>query len=160
MLYLKLLLSAQLAEFAIVSILFHFHLLLKYTNFLQIIPRMMRENQNLKKKYQNSRGKRIIKNQAKNSKNSWVTYLFLTTQIFNIFHIFFNINTNINIKTPKKFNINIKINNLQIQISISISKSIFWMCSFQYQNQYQYFQNFDFSKIFKILCHVCIQHIR
>ena len=69
-------------------------------------------------------------------------------------HFFFNINTNINIKIPKKFNINIKINILEMQISISISKSIFWICSFQYQNQYQYVQNFDFSKFFKILCHV------
>ena len=87
------------------------------------------------------------------------TCVFLTTQIFNIFTIFFNINTNINIKIPKKFNINIKINILEMQISISISKSIFWNCSFQYQNQYQYVQNFDFSKIFKILCHVWCKHL-
>ena len=56
-------LSAQFAEFANSSISFHFQLLLKYTSFLQIIPRMMRKNQNLKKQSQNSRGKKIKKKQ-------------------------------------------------------------------------------------------------
>ena len=52
---------------------------------------MMRKNQNLKKQYRNSKEKRIKIKQKTQGPGG--TSLFLTTQIFNIFLIFFNINT-------------------------------------------------------------------
>ena len=84
---------------------------------------MMMKNPNLKKQSQNLRGKN--KKIKQKPQGLGGTCLILTTQIFNISPIFFNINTNINIKIPKNFNINIKIKILEMHISISISKSIF-----------------------------------
>ena len=119
-----------------------------------ILPRVMEEGESKKAaliliknshfdrtlRYQNSRGNRM-RNLAKISRSER-HLCFSHYSNYQYFPLLFSISIPISIsKFPKS--------------SISISKSIFWNCNFQYQNQYQYVQNFDFSKFFKILCHVC-----
>ena len=88
---------------------------------------MGRKNPKPKKKYQNSRGKRM-KNQAKILRSERFFSLFKLS----IFSPFFSISIPISIsKFPKS--------------SISISKSIFWKCKFQYQYQNQYFETVVFN---------------
>ena len=88
---------------------------------------MGRKNPKPKKKYQNSRGKRM-KNQAKILRSERFFSLFK----FSIFSPFFSISIPISIsKFPKS--------------SISISKSIFRKCKFQYQYQNQYFETVVFN---------------
>ena len=97
---------------------------------LESLRKNGKEDSKTQEKYQNSRGKRMkIKLKYQGLRG---TYVFLTTQIFNIFPIFFSISIPISIsKFPKS--------------SISISKSIFQKCKFQYQYQNQYFETVVFN---------------